>query len=76
MNDNTIIQLLKGYLKTNLGSPTSHLLSQSFKISTYLCSWLNPFVDSLEYERLDHRNVRDPFTVKTYKILIHRVILW
>ena len=58
---------LKGYLKTNLGSPASHLLSQSFKISTYVRSWLNPFVDSLEYERLDCRNVRDPFTVKTYK---------
>ena len=27
-------------------------------------SWLNPFVDLLEYERLDRRNVQDLFTVK------------
>ena len=69
MNDNTIIQLLKSYLKTNLGSPASHLLSQSFKISTNLVSRLNPSIDLLEYDRLDRRNVQDPFTVKTYKVM-------
>ena len=67
MNDNTIIHLLKGYLKTNVGSPASDLLSQSFKISTYVRSWLNSFVDLLEYERLDRRNVQDLVTVKIYK---------
>ena len=47
---------LKRIFKTNLGSPVS--LSQSYKISTYVTiSRLNPFVDSLEYERLDRRNV-------------------
>ena len=60
---------LKGYLKINLGSPASHLLSQSFRISTYVRSRLNPFVDLLEYERLDRRNVRDSFTVKTYNVM-------
>ena len=68
-NDNIILQLLKEYLKTNLGSPASLLQSQSLKISTQVRSWLNPFVDSLEYERLDSRNVQDPFTIKTYKVM-------
>ena len=33
-NDNTILQLLKEYLKTNLGSPASLLQSQTLKLST------------------------------------------
>ena len=57
-NDYTILQLLKEHLKTNLGSPASVLQSQSLKISTEVRSWLNPFVDSLEYDSLDHRKVR------------------